>query len=113
MGGSRSAWGGQIQPKYMALGNLLSSRASATTIAQAAAMFPEIHLPYANYAGSIAQMLKQFPQIREKVQLVVNRLPSRGAVDQQQIEQSLGLPVLATIPSDGYLMTTAVNEGVP
>jgi hypothetical protein len=61
-GGSRSAWGGQIQPKYMALGNLLSSRASAPTIAQAAAMFPEIHLPYANYAGSIAQMLKQFPQ---------------------------------------------------
>jgi hypothetical protein len=46
----------------MALGNLLSSRASAATIAQAATMFPEIRLPYTNYAGSIAQMLKQFPQ---------------------------------------------------
>ena len=61
-GGSRSAWGNQIQPKYMKLGNLLTSKASATTIAQAAAVFPEIHLPYANYAGSIAQMLQQFPQ---------------------------------------------------
>ena len=61
-GGSRSAWGNQIQPKYMKLGNLLTSKASATTIAQAAAIFPEIHLPYANYAGSIAQMLQQFPQ---------------------------------------------------
>ncbi|HWB86013.1 MAG TPA: TonB-dependent receptor [Bryobacteraceae bacterium] len=61
-GGSRSAWGGAIQPKYMALGNLLTAKASPTTIAQAAAMFPEIALPYSNFAGSIAQMLKQFPQ---------------------------------------------------
>lgn len=61
-GGSRSAWGGDIQPKYMNLGNLLTSRASAATVAQAAAIFPEIHLPYANFSGSVAQMLKQFPQ---------------------------------------------------
>jgi hypothetical protein len=46
----------------MKLGNLLTSKASPTTIAQAAAIFPEIKLPYANYAGSIAQMLKAFPQ---------------------------------------------------
>jgi hypothetical protein len=61
-GGSRSALGGNIQPKYMALGNLLTAKASPTTIAQAAAIFPEIHLPYSNYAGSIAQMLQLYPQ---------------------------------------------------
>ena len=59
------------------------------------------------------ELLKEYPQVRDKVQLVVNRLPSRGGVDQRQIEQSLGLPVIAAIPSDGYLMLTTVNEGVP
>ena len=61
-GGSRGIWGSQILPKYMALGNLLTSKASATTIAQADAIIPGIQLPYANFAGSIAQMLLPFPQ---------------------------------------------------
>lgn len=61
-GGSRGIWGSQILPKYMALGNLLTSKASATTIAQADAIIPGIQLPFANFAGSIAQMLLPFPQ---------------------------------------------------
>ncbi|MBZ5584737.1 MAG: carboxypeptidase regulatory-like domain-containing protein [Acidobacteriia bacterium] len=64
-GGSRSAWGGQIQPKYMPIGSILSNTVSPTStsaLTQAQAMFPEIHMPYATYQGSLAQMLKQFPQ---------------------------------------------------
>ena len=64
-GGMRSAWGGQINPKYMKLGSILSNTVSptaTTSLKQAQAMFPEIQMPYANYQGSLAQMLKQFPQ---------------------------------------------------
>lgn len=61
-GGSRGIWSNQIEPKYLALGNLLTLTASAANIGAARAVFPEIHLPYANFTGSIAQMLKPFPQ---------------------------------------------------
>jgi hypothetical protein len=61
-GGPRGIWGSQILPEYMALGNLLTAKASPATIAQADAVFPWIQLPYANFAGSIAQMLLPFPQ---------------------------------------------------
>ncbi len=59
------------------------------------------------------ELLKDYPQLQDRVQLVVNRHPSKGAVDLQQIEHSLGCAAVATVPSDGFLMTTAVNEGVP
>lgn len=52
----------QIDPKYLALGNLLQQAATPTTIAAAQAIFPSIRLPYANFAGSIGQMLLPFPQ---------------------------------------------------
>ena len=52
----------QIDPKYLALGALLNSPANTTNVAAAAAMIPGIALPYANYTGSIGQMLEPFPQ---------------------------------------------------
>ncbi|MBK5292502.1 MAG: hypothetical protein JJE04_12605 [Acidobacteriia bacterium] len=61
-GGSRGIWSNAIDPKYVSLGNLLSMTASPANVASARALFPEIRLPYANYIGSIAQMLKPFPQ---------------------------------------------------
>ncbi|HYP06336.1 MAG TPA: hypothetical protein VER03_08860, partial [Bryobacteraceae bacterium] len=61
-GGSRGMWSNQINPKYVALGNLLSMTASDANIAAARAIFPEIQRPYANFTGSIAQMLRPFPQ---------------------------------------------------
>ena len=52
----------QIDPKYLALGALLNSPANSTNIAAAAAIVPGVALPYANYTGSIGQMLEPFPQ---------------------------------------------------
>jgi hypothetical protein len=52
----------QIDPKYLALGALLGQQATTATVAQAQASFPEINLPYANFVGSIGQMLRPFPQ---------------------------------------------------
>jgi hypothetical protein len=51
-----------MDPKYLALGSLLNSQASASTIASAQAAFPEIALPFTNFKGTIATMLTPFPQ---------------------------------------------------
>ena len=61
-GGGRGMWTNQMDPKYLALGTLLTAQATPTTIAQAQAIFPGIHLPYQNFAGTISQMLRPFPQ---------------------------------------------------
>jgi len=62
----RGIWSSQIQPKYMALGGLLTQPETPATLpaalAAAQAKFPEIKLPYANFLGSIGQMLLPFPQ---------------------------------------------------
>jgi hypothetical protein len=61
-GAPRGIWGDQILPQYLALKNLLTASATAANVAAAAAIIPGIHLPYANFAGSISQMLRPFPQ---------------------------------------------------
>jgi len=52
----------QIPIKYLALGSLLGSTLSATTLAQAQALFPEVNIPFPNFTGTIGQALKPFPQ---------------------------------------------------
>ena len=61
-GGGRGIWSGQIQPRFLALGNLLTSQVNATTLPQAQAIAPDVKLPYANFRGTFAQMLRPFPQ---------------------------------------------------
>src|SRR5579883_2982869 len=60
-GVGRGIYSNQILPQYMALGNLLRAPATPANIAAAQAMFPGVHLPYANFNGSIGQMLLPFP----------------------------------------------------
>jgi hypothetical protein len=55
-------WSGHIHPRFLALGNLLRSAATAANIAAAQAILPEVRLPYSNYTGAISQMLRPFPQ---------------------------------------------------
>jgi len=55
--------------------------------------------------------IRERPDLRTKVRLVVNRYPSKGAVDIKEIETSLGMKADGKIASDGRLVTTAVNEG--
>ena len=52
----------QIPEQYLPLGSLLGQTLTATTLAQAQAMFPNIHIPFANFTGTIGQALKPFPQ---------------------------------------------------
>lgn len=56
--------------------------------------------------------IRERPDRREKVQIVLNRYPSKSAVDIREVERSLGMRPAGTVASDGKLVTTAVNEGV-
>ena len=61
-GGGLGIWSGQIHPRYLALGNLLTAQVNAASLAQARAIVPDVTLPYTNFRGTFAQMLRPFPQ---------------------------------------------------
>jgi len=62
-GAAPGLWTNQTDPKYLVLGSLLNATATAANVAAAAAIVPGIKLPYATFSGgTIAQMLKPFPQ---------------------------------------------------
>jgi hypothetical protein len=58
----RGFYSNQLEPKYLVLGNLLTQPATAANIAAAQTIVPGIGLPYANFSGTIGQMLRPFPQ---------------------------------------------------
>ncbi len=63
LGGSgRGFFSNQLEPKYLALGNLLTQQATAANISAAQAIVPGVALPYPNFSGTISQMLRPFPQ---------------------------------------------------
>jgi len=63
LGGSgRGFFANQLDPKFLALGNLLTQQATPASIAAAQAIVPGVGLPYAGFNGTIAQMLRPFPQ---------------------------------------------------
>jgi hypothetical protein len=51
-----------MNPRYLALGDLLPQKVNATTLATARAIIPGLSLPYPNFTGTISQMLRPFPQ---------------------------------------------------
>src|SRR5215510_14340443 len=61
-GGGRGIYSNQLDPKYLVLGNLLTQNATPANVAAAAAIVPGIKLPFATFSGTIAQMLRPFPQ---------------------------------------------------
>ncbi|HWB84612.1 MAG TPA: TonB-dependent receptor [Bryobacteraceae bacterium] len=60
--GATGIWTNSMPLQYLALGSLLGAQATPANIAAAQAIVPGIGLPFANYQGTIAQMLKPFPQ---------------------------------------------------
>jgi hypothetical protein len=63
LGGSgRGVFSNQLDPRFLVLGNLLTQQATGANVAAAQAIVPGIGLPYAGFNGTIAQMLRPFPQ---------------------------------------------------
>jgi Carboxypeptidase regulatory-like domain/TonB dependent receptor len=63
-GPTAALWTNSIDKKYLALGSLLAAASTPANIAAARAIFPEIAIPFSNFASSapINQLLKPFPQ---------------------------------------------------
>src|SRR5205823_1952035 len=61
-GGARGFWSDQMAPQYLALKNLLNASATGANLASAQTIVSSAGLPYANYTGTISQMLRPFPQ---------------------------------------------------
>ena len=72
---------------------------------------PEV--PALHTTRRFLDMIKGYPALRDKPRLVVNRHPSKGGIELGEIEGSLGIEALATVPSDGMVVTAAINEGTP
>ncbi|HXB73647.1 MAG TPA: TonB-dependent receptor [Candidatus Acidoferrales bacterium] len=72
-GGGQGIWSNSILPQYLGLGSLLNAQATPANIAAAQAVIPGIGLPFSNYQGTIAQMLKPFPQYSGVTYLWANR----------------------------------------
>ena len=60
--GDLGIWTDSMPVQYLGLGSLLNAQATPANVAAAQAMFPNIGLPFSNFQGTIATMLKPFPQ---------------------------------------------------
>jgi hypothetical protein len=61
-GTGRGYWSNQLDPRYLVLGNLLTQQATPANVAAAQAIVSDVRVPYANFSGTIGQMLRPFPQ---------------------------------------------------
>jgi len=60
--GDLGIWTDSMPVQYLALGSLLTAQATPANLAAAKVLFPQIALPFSNFQGTIATMLKPFPQ---------------------------------------------------
>jgi pilus assembly protein CpaE len=48
-----------------------------------------------------------------RITLVLNRFPSVEGISLQDVQNHLGYPIGANIPSEGHMITHSINQGVP
>ena len=58
------------------------------------------------------EMLRQLYEA-EKIQVILNRANSDVGISLEDVENVLGVPMRARIPSDGKIVVTSINEGKP
>ena len=88
-GGGRGIYSNQMDPKYLVLGNLLLQPANPTNVAAAAAIAPGVKLPFATFSGTIAQMLRPFPQYNSVADVYGNVGQSSYNALQLSVQQRL------------------------
>ena len=59
------------------------------------------------------EIMETLGYTEEKVKLVLNRANAEGGMDVPEVEESLGRSFAATLPSDGKIVMSSVNRGVP
>ncbi|MBI1764580.1 MAG: TonB-dependent receptor [Acidobacteria bacterium] len=88
-GGGRGIYSNQLDPKYLVLGNLLTQTATPANVTAAAVIVPGVKLPFATFAGTIAQMLRPFPQYNSVSDVYGNVGQSNYNALQLSIQQRL------------------------
>ncbi|HKQ80399.1 MAG TPA: TonB-dependent receptor [Blastocatellia bacterium] len=88
-GGGRGIYSNQMDPKYLVLGNLLTQNATPANVAAAAAIVPGVKLPFATFSGTIAQMLRPFPQYNSVTDVYGNVGQSSYNALQLSVQQRL------------------------
>jgi hypothetical protein len=86
-GSGRGYWSNQLDPRYLVLGNLLTQQATPANVAAAQALVPDVRVPYANFSGTIGQMLRPFPQYSAVTDVYDNVNQSRYNSLQLTLEQ--------------------------
>jgi len=112
--GGSGIYSDQVDPKYLALGDLLRAQATPETIAQVQTQFPEVKLPFPSFFGSIGQMLRPFPQYNgtgtsfEKMDLFANFGTTSYNAFQATLNKNMsnGLYLLF-----GYTWSKTMDEG--
>lgn len=84
-GAGRHIWSNQLDPKYLVLGNLLNAQANAANVAAAQQIISSVALPYPTFSGTIAQMLRPFPQYNS----VADPYGNVGQVNYHALQTSL------------------------
>lgn len=88
-GGGRGPWSNQMDPRFLVLGTLLNANATPANIALAQAIVPGIALPFPTFVGSIAQMLRPFPQYNSVADVYGNVGQSNYNAMQLSLQQRL------------------------
>ncbi len=88
-GGGRGIYSNQLDPRYLVLGNLLNATATPANVALAQAVLPEVRLPFPTFAGTIAQMLRPFPQYNSVTDVYGNVGQSNYNALQVSVQQRL------------------------
>ena len=88
-GGGRASLSNQLDPRFLVLGNLLTTNATAANIALAQAIIPGVGLPFPTFVGTIAQMLRPFPQYNSVTDVYGNVGQSNYNALQASIQQRL------------------------
>jgi pilus assembly protein CpaE len=70
-------------------------------------------LPFIRDSKKLIQLLQSLGYPNEKIHLIVNRHQEGGDIQLEDIESTLGISLLTTIPSSYIAVSSSVNQGVP
>jgi pilus assembly protein CpaE len=70
-------------------------------------------LPFIRDSKKLIQLLQSLGYPNEKMHLIINRFQKDGDIQLVDVESTLGISVLTTIPNSYRAVSSSVNQGVP
>lgn len=78
-------------------------------------IFPvmQMTLPFIRDAGRLLTVFRSLGYAESKIGLVVNRYAASDELDMADVERTLGLAVVRTVPNNFAVVAASVNRGIP